>query len=108
MVHIDLVGQPGFLLKIASRLPSGEGVDLIRGGYRCHFWAFQLELNRIGSKNFAIGSVVAKLQSIVFGEILENPSLDELLVLIQAVVESSSSLCVQTQKKSVNFFVDFF
>ena len=72
MVHIDLVGQPGFLLKIASRLPSGEGVDLIRGGYRCHFWAFQLELNRLGSKNFAIGSVVAKLQSIVFGEILEN------------------------------------
>ena len=53
-------------------LPSGEGVDLIRGGYRYHFWAFQLELNRLGSKNFAIGSVVAKLQSIVFGEILEN------------------------------------
>ena len=89
-------------------LPSGEGVDLIRGGYRCHFWAFQLKLNRIGSKNFAIGSVVAKLQSLAVGEILENPSLDELLVLIQAVVESSSSLCVQTKKKVSSFFVEFF
>ena len=67
----DLVGQPGFLLKIASRLPSGEGVDLIRGGYRYHFWAFQLELNRIGSKNFANGSIVAKLQTLKVGEILE-------------------------------------
>ena len=98
-MHIDLVGQPGFLLKIASRLPSGEGVDLIRGGYRCHFGAFQLELNRLGSKNFAIGSVVAKLQSIVFGEILENPSLNELLVLIQAVVESVINFGVRAKKK---------
>ena len=77
----------------------GEGVDLSRGGYRYDFWAFQLELNRLGSKNFAIGSVVAKLQSIVFGEILENPSLDELLVLIQAVVESFINFGVRTKKK---------
>ena len=108
VVHIDLVGQPGFLLKIASRLPSGEGVDLIRGGYRYYFWAFQLELNRLGSKNFAIGSVVAKLQSIVFGEIFGKSELGWALVLIQAVVESSSAVCVQTTKKVSSSFADFF
>ena len=70
-MHIGLVNQPGFLLIIASRLPSGEGVDLVCGGHRCHFWTFQLELNRIGSKNFANGSIVAKLQTLKVGEILE-------------------------------------
>ena len=63
--------QPGFLLIIATRLPSGEGVDLVCGSHRCHFWTFQLELNRIGSKNFANGSIVAKLQTLKVGEILE-------------------------------------
>ena len=70
-MHIDLVNQPGFLLIIASCLPSGEGVDFVCGGYRYHFWTFQLELNRIGSKNFANGSIVAKFQTLKVGEILE-------------------------------------
>ena len=72
VVHIRSGGSTWIFAENRFTFALGEGVDLIRGGYRCHFWAFQLELNRLGSKNFAIGSVVAKLQSIVFGEILEN------------------------------------
>ena len=45
-----------------------EGSDIIHkaelklSGYRCHFRAFQLKLDTIGSKNFEIDSVAKKLQ----------------------------------------------
>ena len=55
VVHIGQVDQPVFFVKVASRLPSREGVDLNDGGYFCDFWTFQEELATIGTKNFANG-----------------------------------------------------
>ena len=53
-------GQPGFSL--ASGLVPDRWVERKSSGYRCHFRAFQLELDNLGTKNFEIGSVVKKLQ----------------------------------------------
>ena len=55
VVHIGQVGESVFFVKIASRLLSGEGVDLIGGRNFCHIRTFQKELTTIGIKNFANG-----------------------------------------------------
>ena len=55
VVHISQVDIFLFPVNVASRLPSGEGVDLIDGDYFCDFWTFQEELATIGTKNFANG-----------------------------------------------------
>ena len=49
-------------MKSASRLLPDGWVGLKSSGYRCHFRAFQLELDIISTKNFENGSVVQKLQ----------------------------------------------
>ena len=85
MVHIDLVGQLGFFVKVATRLVPEGWVEHKISGYRCHFRAFQFELDNLGTKNFEIGSVIKKLQPFEVDEILvksekfkqkfhENPS----------------------------------
>ena len=55
-------GQPGFSL--ASGLVPERWVERKSSGYQCHFRAFQLELDNLGTKNFEIGSVVKKLQQV--------------------------------------------
>ena len=55
VVHIGQVGESVFFVKVASRLPSGEGVDLIGGRNFCDIRTFQKELATIGTKNFANG-----------------------------------------------------
>ena len=59
-------GQPGFSL--ASGLVPDRWVERKSSGYRCHFRAFQLELDNLGTKNFEIGSVVKKLQPFGVGQ----------------------------------------
>ena len=54
--------HPGFLLKLASRLVSGGWVELKIYDCKCHYRAFQLKLDILGTKNFETGSVVKKLQ----------------------------------------------
>ena len=55
VVHIGQVGQSVFFVIVPSRLPSGEGVDLIGGRNFCDIRTFQEELATIGTKNFANG-----------------------------------------------------
>ena len=50
-------GQPGVSLKVASGLVPDRWVERKSSGYRCHFRAFQLELDNLGTKDFEIGSV---------------------------------------------------
>ena len=64
------MGQPGFPLKVASRLLPNGWIQLKISGCRCHFRAFQLELDNLGTKNFEIGSVVEKLQPFEVGQFL--------------------------------------
>ena len=84
-MHIGLVGQPGFLPKTTSRYPLGEWVDHEFRSYSCYFWTFQIELDRIDTKNFENGLVLEKLRTSKVGEHLikfmkfkpnfnENPS----------------------------------
>ena len=49
-------------LKSASGLVPDGWVGLNSFGYRCHFRAFQLELDTLDTQNIGNGSVVAKLQ----------------------------------------------
>ena len=48
--------------KFATRLLPDGWVELKVSGCRCYFWAFQVELDPIDTKNFEIGSVGTKLQ----------------------------------------------
>ena len=75
------VGQvPGFgiFLKSASRLLPDGWVGRNSFGKRYHFWAFQLELDILGTKNFGIGPVIKKLQPFEVGWFLENPEMPRL------------------------------
>ena len=56
------LGQPGFPLKVASRLVPDAWLESEISGCMCHFRTFQLELDNVGNKKFKIGSVVKKLQ----------------------------------------------
>ena len=49
------------IIKLTSRLVSDGWVEQKIPGYRYHFQEFQLELDTLGTKNFGIGSVGAKL-----------------------------------------------
>ena len=75
VVQVDQV--PGFwiFLKSASRLLPGGWVEFTSFHNRCHFRAFQLELDTLGTKNFGIGPVVKKLRLFEVGQILENPAI---------------------------------
>ena len=52
----------GIFLKSASGLVPDGWVGLKSFGYRCHFQAFQLELDTLDTQNIGNGPVVAKLQ----------------------------------------------
>ena len=52
-------------MKLTSRLVSDGWVEQKIPGYRYHFQVFQLELDTLGTKNFGIGSVGAKLQPLL-------------------------------------------
>ena len=70
-MHIGQITSFMIFLKFASRLLPDGWVGLKSSGCRCHFWAFQLELDIVGTKNFEIGSVVKKLQLFEDGRVLE-------------------------------------
>ena len=72
MVQVGQVARFGIFLKSASRLVPDGWVGPQKSSGRCHFWAFQLELDILGTKNFGIGSVVTKLQPFELGRILVN------------------------------------
>ena len=55
------------MIKIASLGIDGY-VECKISTYRCHFRAFQLELDNPDTKNFQIGSVVKKLQPFEVGQ----------------------------------------
>ena len=55
VLNIGRLGQPGFFVKVASRLVPGEGRDLIVGDHKRDFRTFQKELATTGTKNFANG-----------------------------------------------------
>ena len=59
-------------LKSASRLLPDRWVEVKISDCRCHFRAFQLELNTLDTKKFEIGSVGTKLQLFEVGWFLEN------------------------------------
>ena len=59
-------------LKSASRLLPDGWVGFTSFDNRCHFRAFQIELDTLGTKNFGIGPVVKELQVFEVGRILEN------------------------------------
>ena len=70
------VGQvPGFgiFLKSASRLLPDGWVGFTSFDNRCHFRAFQLELNILEPKNFENHSVVKKLELFEVARILVRP-----------------------------------
>ena len=65
-------------VKYPSHLVPDGWVEIKISGCRCHFRAFQLELDILGTKNIEIGSVGTKLQLFKVGNILEkskNPRL---------------------------------
>ena len=78
VVHIDQVGRFGIFLKSASRLVPDGWVGLKSFGYRCHFRAFQLELDTLDTQNIGNGPVVAKLQPFGVGKISEISGKSEL------------------------------
>ena len=71
MVHIDQIGSFRIFLKFTSRLLPDRWVEHKISGSKCHFRAFQLELDILSIKNFEIGSVVKKLQQFEDGLIPE-------------------------------------
>ena len=64
----DYVVSFEIFLKFTSRLLPDGWVELKISGCRCHFRAFQLELDNLGTKQFEIGSVVKKLQLFEVGQ----------------------------------------
>ena len=60
------VGFQIFTFYASSILPDGW-VELKISTCRCHFRAFQVELDILGIVNFVIGSVVEKLQAFEVG-----------------------------------------
>ena len=62
VVHIGQVARFGIFLKFASRLLPENLSEMEVHNCRCHFRAFQLELDILGTKNIEIGSVGTKLQ----------------------------------------------
>ena len=68
-MHIGQAVRFGIFLKSASRLVPDGWVGLKSSGGRYHFWAFQLELDILDTKNIGIGSVGTKLQMFEVGRI---------------------------------------
>ena len=62
VVHIGQAARFGIFLKSASRLVPDGWVGLKSFGYRCHFRAFQLELDTLDTQNIGNGPVVEELQ----------------------------------------------
>ena len=77
MVQVGQVPGFGIFLKSASRLLPDGWVGPTSFDNRCHFRAFQLELDTLGTKNFGISPVVKKLQLFEVGRILENSGASE-------------------------------
>ena len=72
VVHIGQVARFGIFLKSASRLVPDGWVGLKSFGYRCHFRAFQLELDTLDTQNIGNGPVVEELQPFEVGRIPEK------------------------------------
>ena len=62
MLSCDKCAPESSFVKSASRLLPDGWVGLKSLGYRCHFRAFQLELNILDTRNFGNGSAVQTLQ----------------------------------------------
>ena len=73
VVHIGQAARFGIFRKSASRLVPDEWVGLTGFGYRCHFRAFQLELDTLDTQNIGNGPVVEELQPLEVGRISEIP-----------------------------------
>ena len=78
-------------LNFASRLVPDGWVGMKSSSDRCHFWAFQLELDILGTKNIEIRSVVTKLQALEVGRISENP--EKSPAFLSKIEAKSSLLC---------------
>ena len=72
MVHIGKVARFEIFLKSASRWVPDGWVEIRTSGGRCHFWAFQLELDTLDTQNIGNGPVVEELQPFDVGAISEN------------------------------------
>ena len=72
VVHIGQVAGFEIFLKSASGLLPGGWVGLKSFGYRCHFRAFQLELDTLDIQNIGNGPVVAKLQLFEVEQLLQK------------------------------------
>ena len=72
VVHISQVARFRIFLKSASGLLPDGWVGLKSFGYRCHFRAFQLELDTLDTQNIGNGPVVEELQPLEVGRIPEN------------------------------------
>ena len=72
VVHISQVPRFGIFPKSASRLVPDGWVGPPKSSGRCHFWAFQLGLAILDTKNIGNGSVGAKLQPFEVGRISEK------------------------------------
>ena len=69
VVQVGQVARFGIFLKSASRLVPDGWVGLKSFGYRCHFRAFQLELDTLDTQNIGNGPVVEELQPLEVGRI---------------------------------------
>ena len=69
VVHIDRAARFGIFPKSASRQVPVGWVGLKSFGYRCHFRAFQLELDTLDTQNIGNGPVVEELQPFEVGRI---------------------------------------
>ena len=111
VVHIGLVASFWIFVKFASRLLPDGWVKLKTSGCRCHFRAFQLELDTLDTKNFGIGSVVTKLQLFKVGrfwKISENPGLARRSFPYGQALRAISVLSGFRSQKNLNMVCVFF
>ena len=113
VVHIGKVARFGIFLKSASRWVPDGWVGIKTSSDRCHFWAFQLELDILDTTNIGNGSVGTKLQPLELGRISEisdnsnkNPSKIHHFVFITSSRLLSSHF--GTLQKSVFLLCVFF
>ena len=111
MVHIGQAARFGIFLKSASRWVPDGWVEIRTSGGRCHFWAFQLELDILDTGNIGNGPVGTKLQPLELGrisEISDNSSSARHTDDIDKLYERFVFIHVLTLKKSVNLICVFY
>ena len=104
----------GYFLKSVSRLVPNGWVGLKSFGYRCHFRAFQLELDTLDTQNIGNGPVVEELQPLEVGRISEIPGnstkkSSKIIILCSSIEKLSFSKPFRDLPKSVSLIsVNFF